>query len=175
MKNTFLFLSLWLTACGPMVVERPDDDALPPIDESACSRDRLEADGRDSSELAPLPPGPWIVSSTYLRLPLSKTALTKFSELNRPLEDALRANPGMVQAITRTSGACNTARTFVVWKDEAAMYAFVTSQAHSEAIANVSKVSRGGSIATHWKATTEAEVSWETVTRRLATFSGPIY
>jgi hypothetical protein len=176
MKNTFLMLSLSLTACGPIAMPNmAADDALPPIDESVCSRDQLEPDAHDSAELAPLPPGPWVVSTTYLRLPLTKSALAKFRELNQPMEDALRTNPGLIQAITRTSGACNTARTFAVWKDEASMYAFVTSEAHGNAMANVAKVSRGGSIVTHWKATTPEEVSWAVATQKLAAHTGPTY
>jgi len=175
MKNTFLILSLSLAACGPFAEVEMTDDALPAIDESACSRERLETDGRDSSELKPLPPGPWVVSTTYLRLPLTKSALAKFRELNQPMEDTLRANPGLIQAVTRISGACNTARTFAVWKDEASMYAFVMSEAHANAMANVAKVSRGGSIVTNWKATTPEEVSWQTATQKLAAHTGSVY
>jgi hypothetical protein len=172
MKPTvFAALTLLGLACGAM----PDADALPPIDESACSKDRLEADGRDSNDLTALPAGQYVVSTTYLRLPLRRSAVARFSELSAPKEDELRANPGLVRATTRVSGSCNTARTLSVWKSEADMYRFVGSPAHARAMAAVAEVSRGGSVTTHWDAS-EADATWQVATRKLAEDTdGPVY
>lgn len=165
-----LMLTLSLTACGVV-----DDDALPPVDEAACTKDQLEADGRDSSPLDALPPGRYVVSTTYLRLPHRKSALQRFSSLTQPMEDELRANPGLVRVTTRLASSCNTARTLSVWKTEADMYRFVASGSHAKAMAAVTEVSRGGSVTTHWSGT-EAEATWEQATRRLAADTdGPIY
>lgn len=155
------------TACGP------DLQDLPPVDEAACTKENLEADGRDSSELG-LPPGTYVISSTYLRLRHSRAALARFRELNAPMADTLAANPGVVKVVTRLSVACNTARTLSAYKDEAAMYDFVGSPAHAAAVAAVGEVSRGGSIVTHWT-DTEAGYSWQTATAKLAVKAGPLY
>jgi hypothetical protein len=173
MKNALLTLSsITLTlSCGAM----PDADALPPIDESVCSKERLEADGRDSAELTALPAGQYVVSTTYLRLPLRRSALARFSELTAPMEEELRANPGLVRVTTRLAGSCNTARTLSVWKTEADMYRFVGSAAHARAMAAVAEVSRGGSVTTHWNAT-QAEATWQVATQKLAEDNdGPVY
>ncbi|MDX2014902.1 MAG: hypothetical protein SFW67_32195 [Myxococcaceae bacterium] len=173
MKTLLIPLSILslVTACGVGA----DPDALPPIDESACSKERLEGDGRDSALLAALPPGTYVVSTTYLRLPLSQRAVQRFQELAVPMDDELRANPGLVRATTRIAGSCNTARTLTVWKTEADMYRFVGSPAHARAMAAVSEVSRGGSVTTHWNAT-EAEATWQVATQKLAEDNdGPVY
>jgi hypothetical protein len=173
MKTTPLLLCVILlaAACGAGV----DADALPPIDESACSKDRLEPDGRDSALLEALPEGQYVVATTYLRLQLSRRAVERFRQLSQAMESELRANPGLVRVVTRTAGSCNTARTLSVWKAEADMYRFVGSAAHARAMAAVSEVSRGGSVTTHWSAS-ETEATWEVATRKLAEDNdGPIY
>lgn len=173
MKTTPLLLcvAFLAAACGAGA----EADALPPIDESACSKDRLEADGRDSALLEALPPGQYVVGTTYLRLRLSRSAIERFRQLSQAMEEELRANPGLVRVVTRTAGSCNTARTLSVWKTEADMYRFVGGAAHARAMAAVGEVSRGGSVTTHWNGS-EAEATWEVATRKLAEDNdGPIY
>jgi hypothetical protein len=166
-----LALASLVTACGPM----EDPDALPPVDEAACTKERLEADGRDSTALEALPPGRYVVSTTYLRLPHRKSALQRFSSLTAPMEDELRANPGLVRVTTRLASSCNTARTLTVWRSETDMYRFVGSPSHARAMAAVTEVSRGNSVTTHWSAS-EAEATWEVATQKLAADTdGPIY
>ncbi|MCA2976774.1 MAG: hypothetical protein INH41_28425 [Myxococcaceae bacterium] len=173
MKSLLFPLSLLtlVVGCGPGV----DPDSLPPVDETACTKAQLEADGRDSAPLAALPPGQYVVSTTYLRLPLRRSALARFSELTAPMEDELRANAGLVRVTTRLATSCNTARTLTVWRTEADMYRFVGSPAHARAMAATPEVSRGGSVTTHWSAS-EAEATWQVATRKLAEDDdGPVY
>lgn len=166
-----LALALAALACGPA----DGADALPPVDEAACTKDRLEADGRDSADLTTLPPGRYVISTTYLRLPHRKSALQRFSSLTGPMEDDLRGNPGLVRVTTRLASSCNTARTLSVWKSEADLYRFVSSPSHAKAMAAVEEVSRGGSITTHWSGT-EADATWDHATRALAADTdGPVY
>ncbi|MCA2976988.1 MAG: hypothetical protein INH41_07560 [Myxococcaceae bacterium] len=177
MKTTFASLCVVLltAACGAGVEAGVDADALPPIDESACSKERLEADGRDSALLEALPKGQYVVGTTYLRLPLSRRAVDRFRQLSQAMEADLRANPGLLRVVTRTAGSCNTARTLSVWKTEADMYRFVGSASHARAMAAVGEVSRGGSVTTHWNAS-ETEATWEIATRKLAEDNdGPVY
>jgi heme-degrading monooxygenase HmoA len=165
-----LFL-MSVIACGPAV----DPDALPPIDETACSKDRIEADGVDSGPLTAPAPGQYLMTTTYLRLPLSKKALARFRELAAPMNDELKTNQGLVRVTTRLSGSCNTARTLSVWKSEADMMKFVTGPSHAKAMGAVPEVSRGGSITTHWM-DSEAGATWEKAAQSLAADNdGPIY
>ncbi len=170
MRNILSLFLMSVIACGPAV----DPDALPPIDETACSKDRIEADGVESAPLT-VPPGQYLITTTYLRLPLSKKAMARFSELAAPMEAELRTNKGLVRVTTRVSTSCNTARTMTVWKSEADMMTFVTGPAHAKAMAATPEVSRGGSITTHWM-DSEAGATWEKAAQSLAADNdGPIY
>jgi len=170
--NKLTLALLVLCGCGPAVMMTEDD--LPPIDESVCSRGRIEDDGIDSSTPMALPAGNYLISTTYLRLPLKKSALARFRALTSPIDDALRRNAGVVQVVTRLSTTCNTARTLTVWKDEASMYELVGSPEHSAAMAAVKEVSRGGSIVTHW-VDDGTGATWTEAAKRLDADSGPFY
>jgi hypothetical protein len=175
MKTTLVPLCVVLLSAACGAGAGVDADALPPIDESACSKERLEPDGRDSALPEALPRGQYVVGTTYLRLPLSRRAVERFRELSAAMEDELRASPGLVRVVTRLAGSCNTARTLSVWKTEADMYRFVGGAAHARAISAVGEVSRGGSVTTHWNAS-EAEATWDVATQKLAEDNdGPIY
>jgi heme-degrading monooxygenase HmoA len=169
MKASFLIFGCVL-GCGPM----PTNDDLPAIDETQCSRERLEADGRDSQALEQLPPGEYVFATTYLRLPLRRSALARFNELNGPMGEALAGNPGSLRVVTRLSEKCNTARTLTVWRDEAAMMAFVTSTAHGQAMGSVREVSRGGSITAQWRGPA-SEFAWAKATENLAVSTKTVY
>jgi heme-degrading monooxygenase HmoA len=171
MRNVSALFLMSVIACGPAV----DPDALPPIDETACSKDRIEADGVDSTPMTAIAPGQYLITTTYLRLPLSKKAMARFSELSAPIDADLRANAGLVRVTARLSTACNTARTLTVWKSEADMMKFVTSPSHAKAMAGTPEVSRGGSITTHWM-DSEAGATWAKAAQSLgADNDGPIY
>jgi|JI10StandDraft_1071094.scaffolds.fasta_scaffold95136_3 hypothetical protein len=171
MRSTLILL-FTLAACGPM----ESADTLPlPVSEAACTKDALEADGLESAELSAIPPGQYVVSTTYVRLPHTKSALKRFNELLAPMTDELRTQPGLVRLTTRLSTACNTARTLSVWKSELEMYRFVNGPSHSKAMASVGQLSRGGSVTTHWMGS-EADATWQKATQMLAADTdGPIY
>lgn len=169
--RTTLTLLLTLAACGPM----EDADALPAVDETKCTKDSLEADGLDSDELTTLPAGQYVISTTYLRLPHTKSALKRFNELVAPMTDELKAQQGLVRVTTRLSSSCNTARTLSVWKSELEMYRFVSGPSHAKAMGAVTQVSRGGSVTTHW-AGSQADATWQKATQMLAADTdGPVY
>ena len=172
MKTIAAVIPLFLAACGPM--EMMPSDAPPAVDESKCTKFALEADGRDTPRIEPLPAGQYVVSTTYLRLHHTKSTQALLTELTTPMESDLRAN-GVVRQTTRLSAACNTARTLTVWKSEADMYRFVASPSHAKAMGRVSELSRGNSITTHWSAD-ERGATWEKATEMLsADDNGPIY
>jgi hypothetical protein len=166
-----LFPLAALSACGPM----PDADALPAVDEAACHKETLEADGVDSNELTTLPPGSYVITTTYLRLKHSKATLARFQALTNPMTEELAANPGLVRVTTRLSSACNTARTLSVWKSELEMYRFVTGPSHAKAMAAVTDLSRGGSVTTHWSGDATG-ATWQRAVEMLAADTdGPTY
>jgi hypothetical protein len=117
----------------------------------------------------------FVVSSTYLAIKPEAAAQQAFGEAVSPLVDALLANPGVVAIQLGTSMECGSARTFTVWQDEAAMMAFVVGDAHASAIARTPEISRGGSVVTHWTATSIAEITWDEAIARIAADEGPFY
>ncbi|EDM74770.1 hypothetical protein PPSIR1_15665 [Plesiocystis pacifica SIR-1] len=110
----------------------------------------------------------YVVSSTYLALS-ADADLAMFSELNVANSMTLFANPGLVAAQLGGSAECGSARTFVVWESQAAMMAFVTSDAHVASIVAFPSLSRGGSILSVWpEAVPVSEITWEAALERLA-------
>lgn len=172
--NDFFRLSLAMTTvlfvgCGS---DTTDD---------GCSATALEADSviviGVGSAMGPaswpqLPPTA-VVAQTYLRLQSTAESRTTFDELNNAIIPELTAAPGLMGVSIRSSAACNTARTLTVWQDEAAMMGFVAGPAHSNAIASVGSVSRGGSITVAGALGTTA-VDWSLVSR-FGSHDGPVY
>lgn len=176
MKTTLTCVLLGLAGCSGV----PD-----PVDPS-CTRGSLEADfavsapmsgravGADGA-LAPPPAGTkYVLSSTYLRLQKGERVAKRFRELMAPINAALATHDGLMAIQFAFSEKCTVARTLSVWRDEAAMYKFVGTQAHSAAVSEVSDVSRGGSVVTHWLGT-EAEATWDVARARLGADDGPQY
>ncbi len=169
----FSSVAMLVLSCG--VASTASDAGPPPnVDESLCAREKLESDGLDSDMLRSLDGGAYVISSTYLRLKRDPQTLKLFGELNGPLGEALGSNPGLIQAVTRVSESCNSARTLTVWKDEAAMYSFVASKAHAAAVAAVLDISRGGSLVTHWN-DDGTGFNWQTATVKIGKAPGPFY
>jgi hypothetical protein len=162
------FFAVVLCACGPApaVNEPPTGSAPPPIDETKCQRQWLEADGRDSTLLEPLQPGQYVFATTYLRLRQSRETLELFRKLNTPIGETLQTAPGLVRVVTRLSESCNTARTFTVWRDEASMLKFVTSEAHTAAMVYTNELSRGESLTQSWSGDA-TDFAWNTVLKKL--------
>ncbi|WP_224242444.1 hypothetical protein [Hyalangium gracile] len=158
-------------------------DPPPPVDELAdCTCGRLEEDLlREVPLFGPavradgtLAPGQYIVSSTCLKMKTDAQAQARFRELVGPIGEALRSQPGLMAVAFASSERCQAERTLTVWKDEAAMYEFVTGDAHLAAMSAVSEVSRGGSIVTHWS-DDERGASWEKAAQQLGADEGPFY
>ncbi|MCU0684009.1 MAG: hypothetical protein MUF34_17500 [Polyangiaceae bacterium] len=106
-----------------------------------------------------LRPGNYVISSTYLTLRTEAAAQQRFGELMGILTEDFQTRPGLVALALSVAGSCDTARTLSVWESEEAMYAFVSSPAHTAAISGARDVSRGQSAVTHWSGT-EADATW---------------
>lgn len=155
-------------------------------------QDDLTYEGTEAEGTPPNPPRVWfgpnvgasgeltvqpgaVVSTTYLRLKLDDPSLQRFSELTAPVVAAFFAADGMLAASIANSRHCGLARTLAVWRDEAAMMKFVTSAEHMAAIADISEVSRGGSITTHWTANKPEDASWPVAAEKLKNHRGRQY
>lgn len=157
-----------------------ENDAPVPTPDDGCTGDVLTAD----TSLAPLsgpglvdgalPPGQYAISTTHLRLKEGPATMARFSELLQPVLGQLGSSDGLVAQSLAVSSSCGTARTLTVWRDVDAMYAFVLSPAHAAAVAAVSEVSRGNSIAMHWIGSAE-EANWQKAAEQLGAWTGRVY
>jgi hypothetical protein len=145
---------------------------------ATCERGALETDfraaplagaGVDSSGLRA---GEYIVSSTYLQL--KPDAQQTLEGLLQPVLEDLQTRDGLLALSLGQSEACGALRTLAVWRDDAAMIAFVTSPAHTSAMSRVTDVSRGGSVVTHWLGDATS-ATWEAAAQELGSVEGPLY
>ena len=145
---------------------------------SACERGTLEPDfaaaplAGSAVDAEGLRAGQYIVSSTYLQL--RPGARQTFDGLIGPLVEDLETRDGLLALSLGGSEACDALRTLSVWRDDAAMIAFVTGSAHATAMSRVTDLSRGGSLVTHWLGD-EGSATWEVAARELGAIEGPLY
>lgn len=145
----------------------------------ACTRGKLETDlvftplvgpgvEQATGKLKPPPAAGYVVSSTYLALQGEPAAQARFQELVQAIAGELKQQAGLVAFQFSNSMSCGVARTFTIWRDEAAMYAFVAGPAHDAARDGVQDVSRGGSAVAHWAAADLEQATWQYAAERLA-------
>jgi hypothetical protein len=145
-----------------------------------CQRGAIEPDFTSAPLAGPavvggtLPGGQYLFSSTYLQLGQDAESQQLFAMLLNPIVADLQTRPGLLALALGSSAACGTARTLAVWEDEAAMVGFVSGEAHGNAMARVTDVSRGGSIVTHWVGD-ESSGAWSEAASRIAADDGPFY
>jgi heme-degrading monooxygenase HmoA len=159
----------------------PEPAAGPP----GCSRDVIEKDlgsagmagpnvNPETGELVNLPPS-FVVSTTYLTMKEGEEVQKTFFEMLAPIQESLATQPGLLAVELASSQGCGTARTLTVWKDENAMYAFSTGEAHRQAADRVDEVSRGASMVLHWSAAKAEEATWDFAAKKLGEEEGPLY
>lgn len=115
-----------------------------------------------------------IVSTTYLTLKPDDAAYQRFGQLIDPVIGTLQQSPGLLAVSTGGSMACRELRTLTVWESEAAMMAFVMSDAHMAAMMATGEISRGQSRTMSWTAQAGA-LSWEQAIARFTDHDGPLY
>lgn len=168
-------LAALVFACGHDTSDEPPG--------GACSRGTLE-DDLDLGELAgpgvgahgellPPPGGGFVVSATYVAV--RDDANHRFDQLVFPIFAQLQQQPGLLAIQSGNSRECRSGRIFAVWRDEDAMFAFVTGPAHSDAMNAVAEVSRGGSAAIHWNATSLEQATWTYAAEMLGAHQTPLY
>ncbi len=172
MNARMVLAMLTFVSCG--AASTPD--AGP--DDSRCVRGTLESDLQKLVVVGPgadqVSGGSHVISSTFIRIRPTAAGQQAFNDALKPINAELSSVPGVLSLELGTSVECLTARTLVVWKDQAAMYAFSTGPAHSAAVANVAAISRGGSVVTHWVAA-DGGTTWDEAASKLAVVTGPMY
>ncbi len=93
------------------------------------------------------------VSSTVLVVRPEVEA--EFLQLVFDMIPALMANPGYVALGLAGSNKCGTRRTMTVWRDQAAMFAFVMSAEHQAGVSKALEVSTTGTV-TSWEVSKDA-------------------
>ena len=147
---------------------------------SACTRGTIESDFNATPldgagvQDGNLPPGAYVLSTTYLQLRVDPASQQRFGELMGPILADLQTREGLLAFSLGNSAECGSARTLAVWRDDVAMFGFVTGDAHGTAMASIGEVSRGGSIVTHWAGDAD-EATWAKAADKLGAEDGPFY
>jgi hypothetical protein len=168
------------TASGDGTPSAESDPVTNPSELSGCTRGTLEPDLQAAPLDGPgvsdgvLTPGDYVVSSTYLQIGSDAASRQLFEQLVAPVTAELQVRPGLVALSFGSSESCGTVRTLSVWEDDVAMLGFVTSTAHTNAMARVTDISRGGSVVTHWTGGA-ATANWPNAAQRLGEDDGPEY
>lgn len=171
-------IALFAVACAPVNTQEDASvfDAGP-----QCRANLNEPDFQPSpwqsgagQTLQALPAGSYMVSATYLTLRPGSAAAQEFQQLMTAINMDLRTRDGLVAYSVNTSSACLTARTVSVWRDEAAMLAFVRAPAHLAGVSAISRISRGGSNTTHWSANA-SDITWPAAIERIGAAPGPTF
>jgi heme-degrading monooxygenase HmoA len=110
----------------------------------------------------------YVVSTTQLLPRPEAEAQQLFNELTGAVVAQVMQTPGFVGVAVATEPNCGFARTLSVWESEEAMFAFVGSGAHAEAMTHTFDVGVTGRV-TSWSVPgEEAPPSWETAIAQIA-------
>lgn len=112
--------------------------------------------------------GEYIVHTTQILPKSDADSQQAFFGLVGAISAQLMQTPGLVGFSLAVEPNCAFARTLGVWESEEAMYAFVSSGAHLDAMGQTFDVGVTGRV-THWTATAEElPPSWESAVARLS-------
>jgi len=128
-----------------------------------CAEDDLPAvpaffgEAVEKGKLSKKPGKPYYVAAThFLMKNNSQEAVETFQTLMNKLDPAIRSADGLLGATLTFSMKCGYGRTMTIWKDEASMMKFATSEAHATAVTKTSTIASHFRT-THWK---EEDASW---------------
>lgn len=151
-----LALSLSLTAAAIGCGDDDQDPSADPQSEDEIELTALDTCAEDDFNATPFmgpafdeagqfigeAEGTFLVSATVLQLKDDAPATQQtFGQLLDPMMPELMANAGMLGVSLGSSPSCGTARTLTIWRDHAAMIAFVAGDAHAEAMGRIDEVS----------------------------------
>jgi heme-degrading monooxygenase HmoA len=146
---------------------------------TTCRADALEADfeaapfvgpgvDQETGALrAPAAGESYVVSSTYGVPKPDPASLERWGQLMAAIQVQLAAQPGLLALRLGSSSTCGSGRTLAVWSSEEAMYEFVTSPAHAEAMVAAPEVVQPGFGTTHWTERDPHRITFEQGVQRL--------
>jgi heme-degrading monooxygenase HmoA len=157
-KVMFAFLTLFVTA-GCELAQPFEGPAFE-------GGGRLKAD---------VPDGTYIVSSTVISIKDDEASQKRFQELADQLFAAIGTQPGLLGWSRSLIIGGNEYRTLTIWQDEEAMLGWVTSDLHSQAMAEGPDFSSGGAVVS-WAATkAELPPTFDEAKRRLEAEGREVY
>jgi heme-degrading monooxygenase HmoA len=161
--------------CRAVVVQKdlkslnPEGFDKPPVDPIWFGPSVNPATGK------PDVPAGAILTSTYLQLKPDAKAQQRFAELATAVGATLQSSPGLLAGMIVNSQKCAVSRTVTIWKDEPSLLAFISTKAHTAAVAGVGEISRGGSITTNWLPKDASEASLQGAAAQFVSHKGPVY
>jgi heme-degrading monooxygenase HmoA len=173
-RRALVALSVILAGCGA------EKDPQSEGGDAACNHGVMEADLEAQPPSGPgvdpetgkilLPPSgsSYVVSTTYGVPKPGEAVRERWGQLFAGIQEQLASQEGFLAVVLTTSPSCGSGRTLAVWTSEEAMYEFVTSPAHAEAMAASDEVLQSGTAVDHWEATKAEEMTLEEAVRRLA-------
>lgn len=93
---------------------------------------------------------PLVASSTVLYLVDDPEAGARFQALMGDMMGALQSSEGLLGLAMGGSDTCGAYRTLALWRDEAAMWRFVGTDAHIAAMTAAVEIADRGTGTTHW-------------------------
>ena len=107
------------------------------------------------------------VSTTVLFLKDGDTPFEKFNQVLGPILGALGENDGLLAYQFGGSTRCGAQRTITIWRDAEAMYRFVGSPAHVDAMALTAEIGRDARVESWESAGSEVGDDWAGYKARL--------
>lgn len=162
-----------LTACSS---EDPSPEQPEAIDRAAllaCESESFEVaralvgPGLDEQGFVGEPLDSYVIHTTQI-VPRPEKQQEFFDQTGAVVTELVEMD-GLVAFSLALDNECGDARTLGVWASEEAMYAFVGTKAHVEAMSRTPELSLAGRVA-HWSATPEEVLTldWDAVKARLA-------
>ncbi|MGK3992466.1 antibiotic biosynthesis monooxygenase family protein [Sorangium sp. So ce1024] len=165
-----------LPGCGSDSGAATPQDSTPEctggVLEADLQADPLSGPGVDpaTGELRPPPEGSsYTISSTY-GIPRSGDAvMERYVQLFGAIQTQLASQRGLVAIQLAQSPSCGSGRTLAVWESTEAMYEFVMSPAHLEAMNAADELLQPNYAVTHWQTARADEMTLQEGVRRIKT------
>jgi hypothetical protein len=110
----------------------------------------------------------YVVSTTQILLKPDPAAQETFFELNNAVVAQLMQTPGFLGVSFASEPNCGFARTLGVWESEEAMYGFVTTGAHLEAMGQTFEVAVTGRTTSFTLPAAQMPPSWDVALEQIA-------
>jgi len=110
----------------------------------------------------------FVASTTFFQVKDDNASTTAFNDHMTKLQEALKTQDGLVgYSLAFTPGSNDDYRTLAVWQSEDAMLAWVTSDAHSEAMQDMADKAKGGAVASWNIKRAEIPPTWDDAKKHL--------